>query len=87
MKTKMWVAIEGPRFKSDDAWDFRSESMTAFKAKVLDREFLSKVRNREISFSYGDLLYVELELSSENEILCFAINKVLGQGYDDEDKY
>lgn len=74
---ELWVYVDAPRLQSNSAWDFKSQEITSFKAKMLDEDFLSKVRSREILFGKDDQMKVKLEISKNNGKLSLSVTKVL----------
>lgn len=77
MKQQVWVGVDGPRLESEAAWDFKATNMPSFKAKILDKDFLSRVRTREILFGAGDQMKVDLEITQNNGTFYFSVIKVL----------
>jgi hypothetical protein len=56
------VEILSPHFKEGNKWQFALAGEGAFWARVLDEEFLEKVRSREIGIFSGDLYRVQMRV-------------------------
>lgn len=58
---EMFVKINSVNF-TDGKWRFSDNTNPPFWAKIADKEFLSKVENREVSFTDGDMLKIRYRL-------------------------